>query len=318
MDDIANLIATIESLTVENKALKIENKKLEAENTTLRHSLSTFIKKPKRVLQISRKNMKILKEKRQLQFTDSLTQVSNRGRFDKDIISFIQESLIPYLETAKSLLKDGVDLESIKMHISRLEEHPLTLIMSDIDKFKLVNDTYGHLAGDQALEQYPRRIKKSLRRTDKIYRYGGEEFAVLLKNTSAQNGFNIADSMRLKVADKPLDINLPDQPQFSIKKTASFGISTLNPKVSITQLLSHPANFFKVIENADNLDGYFIDVSKELISKADKELYRAKEQGRNRVCCGSYESIQSKVSNPLGKNMQPPVVKSKQCGSPEK
>ena len=120
-------------------------------------------------------------------------------------------------------------------------------IMFDIDHFKSVNDTYGHLTGDEVLIKVVNIIKRSLRAGDTLARYGGEEFAIVLENTTKEEAINVAEKLRSLIA----------QSDFSPLKglTCSFGLSP-------STLLFN---------------------CKELVERADTALYNAKKNGRNRV-----------------------------------
>lgn len=129
----------------------------------------------------------------------------------------------------------------------------LSIIMADIDYFKRVNDTYGHLNGDRTLKQFAKIITSSLNRgTDWIARFGGEEFMICLPGASKEKAVEIAERVRSRVEESTIDCG---SNQFKI--TASFGVSTLYPDQVVTM--------------------------EELIEVADKKLYEAKNNGRNRV-----------------------------------
>ena len=131
----------------------------------------------------------------------------------------------------------------------------LSLIMCDVDYFKPYNDTYGHLAGDFCLQEVAKAIQETVNRpADLVARYGGEEFAVILPNTSAEMAFDIAERIRTKV--KGLRIAHSKSP-ISQYVTLSLGVSSILPHRE-----SSP---------------------EELIATADRALYRAKEQGRDRT-----------------------------------
>ena len=117
--------------------------------------------------------------------------------------------------------------------------------------FKNVNDTYGHPFGDEVLIGLADIFQNKLRKTDLVARYGGEEFAIVLLNTEKEKAFEIAENLRIAVAELRLLTNE------HVKVTISIGISTLG-------------------QDSNSFDG--------LINQADKALYLAKSQGRNRVC----------------------------------
>ncbi len=130
--------------------------------------------------------------------------------------------------------------------------HPLSLIMIDVDYFKTVNDRFGHVAGDQALKRIASACRKGLRDRDILGRLGGEEFAVILWDVDRIRSLQIAERLRKNVEKDVLCIA-----DDVIKTTVSIGLCTLNSGVSDVQ---------------------------GLLKAADKALYRAKREGRNRVC----------------------------------
>jgi diguanylate cyclase (GGDEF)-like protein len=134
------------------------------------------------------------------------------------------------------------------------DDYPLTLIMIDVDKFKVYNDTHGHLGGDQALIAMAKTMHKTVRPGDFAARYGGEEFAVILPATRLENCSEVAE--RLRVAVMNTKISMPD--------------GTPLPGITISMGIAE-----------STLDG---DTEVELIKRADAKLYQAKEDGRNRFC----------------------------------
>lgn len=129
----------------------------------------------------------------------------------------------------------------------------LTLIICDIDYFKLVNDTFGHIAGDEYLRRIAERLRETFKRdTDIVARYGGEEFVVLVSGGSLDQVFQMAEDVRCEVEE----FSLPWK-QDQIRTTMSFGISSCIPDHKTTPNM--------------------------LITRADHALYQAKELGRNRV-----------------------------------
>lgn len=137
--------------------------------------------------------------------------------------------------------------------IAKRDSLPLALIMIDIDKFKNFNDTYGHLAGDKCLESIANQIKKIVKRPgDFVARFGGEEFIVLLPNTPIGGAIILAEEIREEVE------NLRNHYEgIETRVTISLGVAVIIP------------------DSSTNPD--------DLISAADKALYKAKETGRNRV-----------------------------------
>jgi diguanylate cyclase (GGDEF)-like protein len=139
----------------------------------------------------------------------------------------------------------------------------LSLIFIDLDYFKKVNDEYGHQIGDQLLKELGDFIKKSIRDYDVACRFGGEEFVVLLPQTTLDNAYELADRLREKIINY---LFCADTKQLKI--TASFGVSmTPEFKDSQTQLSDEQIN----------------TLAESIVAQADHALYRAKEAGRNRV-----------------------------------
>ena len=145
-------------------------------------------------------------------------------------------------------------LETLEREISRAHRYhrELSLILFDIDLFKGVNDSHGHLAGDSVLRQLAAVLKQKIRREDIIARYGGEEFAIILPEISGPNALLFAEKVRKlveKTGFKFEDIRIPI--------TVSVGVATMDESVQDTTAFVH---------------------------LADRQLYQAKAEGRNRVC----------------------------------
>jgi diguanylate cyclase (GGDEF)-like protein len=130
---------------------------------------------------------------------------------------------------------------------------PLALVMLDIDRFKRINDERGHLAGDCTLRELAACLKAAVRREELLARYGGEEFAIVLPETSCEAAILCAERIRARVEGHPFEF---DGERFAL--TVSLGVAAkLGDEVRAGQ---------------------------ELIHQADRALYRAKSEGRNRVC----------------------------------
>ena len=158
--------------------------------------------------------------------TDGLTKLYNRRRFDGDIRK--------------------------ELGIHQRHSRPLSLIILDIDNFKNLNDTFGHQTGDEVLRRISKTLKRHIREGDDAYRYGGEEFALILRETEESGAFELAERLRLAIIGEFNNLN-------PTGVTASFGLAIAKSK----------------------------DKPPLLIERADKALYRAKEDGRNRVVLGS-------------------------------
>ncbi|MHC5726848.1 MAG: GGDEF domain-containing protein, partial [Nostoc sp.] len=168
-------------------------------------------------------------ELQRLASSDGLTQVANRRCFD--------------------------DTFNAEWQRLAQEQGSLSLILCDVDYFKLYNDTHGHLAGDDALRQVAKAISQTVKHpVDLVARYGGEEFAVILPNTDIQGAIAVARNIQTNVS--ALQMPHPHS-QVSEFITLSFGVSTITPHSQLS-----PAT---------------------LIAAADQGLYQAKAQGRNCV-----------------------------------
>ncbi|MBE7412158.1 MAG: diguanylate cyclase [Leptospiraceae bacterium] len=142
-------------------------------------------------------------------------------------------------------IKESLDIEIAR---AKRQSSPMTLAMIDIDNFKSINDTYGHLNGDKVIKSLSRLLRQRLRRTDIVGRYGGEEFTVIMVNTNPATAFRVLDSIRDNFSKVIHETNIKD-----FTATFSFGLSS-----------------YPVYQN-----------SVELTQKADQALYTAKQKGKN-------------------------------------
>ena len=188
-----------------------ENQKL---STLIGYQLSTAME-----------NLELYKRMKQLATIDGLTGVYNRLYFRERL--------------------------SKELKIAAENDFPLSLVILDIDHFKLVNDTYSHLIGDKVLKVLTTVVKNSIRRSDMIARYGGEEFTILFPNMDANRAAEVCESLRKKISEAQISTN---DKTFNI--TASFGIA------------NYPDNAFS---------------EENLVKAADRALYEAKDSGRNNV-----------------------------------
>jgi len=187
----------------------------------------------RRILDLERSMKKANEEIRTLSNKDFLTGCFNR--------SFLNERLPQEIERSERY------------------KRPLSLIMCDIDYFKKVNDTYGHLTGDFVLKKFTEKISESIRSgVDWIARYGGEEFLIVLPETDLKSCCALAERLRMVISKTVINRGKQD-----ICITASFGVSCFNPVDLV------------ICDNSVSSD--------ILISQADQCLYRAKNEGRNRV-----------------------------------
>jgi diguanylate cyclase (GGDEF)-like protein len=168
--------------------------------------------------------MDLLEEKAQV---DGLTGLNNRAFFDTRIAEEIERA--------------------------RRYNKPLAIVLSDVDKFKSVNDTYGHTFGDTVLSEVAEVVRTVARTSDTVARYGGEEFVTLLPEQDLQGAAIFANRVREEIEALSLEHN-----GIPVKITSSFGVAS-TAEVGYTEI-------------------------QHLVECADKALYAAKESGRNRVC----------------------------------
>lgn len=170
------------------------------------------------------KNATLFHQALKMAYTDPLTKAHNRASFD----------------------------DTIKREISLATRNAkkLSLIFFDIDHFKAINDNYGHDCGDIALTLCAKWIRESLRESDIIFRYGGEEFVLLLSDTDADGAGLLAERIRSSIENHTLAYGME-----TIKITASLGVSTFR--------------------DSDTIESF--------IKRADEAMYSAKSNGRNQV-----------------------------------
>lgn len=144
--------------------------------------------------------------------------------------------------------------EQLEQEIAVANRHqrPLTVMLMDIDKFKTINDRFGHQAGDQVLKQFSQLLGKQNRQSDQSYRFGGEEFITILRNTESDGAMVAAERICRAIADHKININQSD-----LQVTVSIGLATYR--------------------SADSSDA--------LIRRADMAMYQIKSRGGNDFCC---------------------------------
>lgn len=134
---------------------------------------------------------------------------------------------------------------------ARRTTNPLCALMLDLDNFKLLNDSHGHMAGDEVLRHFASTLQNTVRKSDIICRWGGEKFILLLKDTSPEQARELGEKIRQLTEQSSIHFNNAD-----LRITTSLGLAKLHDDESLEQL----------------------------ITRADRALYRAKQSGRNRLC----------------------------------
>ena len=160
---------------------------------------------------------------------------------------------ITYDQLTGLLTKESLYL-ALDLELKRCRKYglPLAVLMMDLDHFKSVNDTHGHLMGSHVLSEVGRLIRESIRTEDVSARYGGEEFLAYLSERSADEALQAAERVRRTIEREPISLD-----GVTVRVTISIGIATFP-------------------EHGKDIES--------LVGRADRELYRAKESGRNRVC----------------------------------
>lgn len=143
--------------------------------------------------------------------------------------------------------------EKIKSYSQRNKNIPFSLITLDIDKFKNINDTYGHMVGDEVIIKVAHIIEEEVRNSDIVARFGGEEFVMLLQDCDLKNAYNVAEKTRKDIENASIEIITNKK----IKFTVSLGVAQFDSR------------------DNDNIES--------TLSRADKALYEAKNNGRNQT-----------------------------------
>jgi two-component system cell cycle response regulator len=139
---------------------------------------------------------------------------------------------------------------------ARRRRTPLALIMADVDHFKQINDQFGHVGGDMALREIARRMHSTLRASDAMGRYGGEEFVIVAPDCTAADAMILADRFRTAVCGEPIAVD-----RGTVTVTMSLGAAATRD----------------------------MDLSDQLLRAADEALYKAKQSGRNRIVSAAFE-----------------------------
>jgi diguanylate cyclase len=220
--DDAAVRSIVESLVQATREMEQNNQTLEARLSASKKEITEL-----------QENLEAVRNE---SLTDPLTSLSNRKYFDQALARVINEA--------------------------RANGEPLSLMMTDIDHFKKFNDSHGHLTGDQVLRLVAMAVKNNVKGQDIATRYGGEEFAVVLPNTSLRSALTVADHIRRAVMTKEL-----------VKRSSGENLGRITISVGVASL--HPN-----------------DTAQALIERADGCLYSAKRAGRNRVVSESDPDIE--------------------------
>jgi diguanylate cyclase (GGDEF)-like protein len=222
LDSTERMVAGLEAGADDYVTKPINFQELEARVRSLLRIKKLQQEVADREKELSQMNDKLL----HISMTDGLTGVDNRRALEQRLHEMFEHSL-------------------------RLHE-PIACVMCDIDHFKKVNDTYGHAAGDEVLKQFAEILKDAAREIDRVGRYGGEEFLLLLPGTVLDSAVTFAERVRQRVEENTFSFE-----GGTLKRTVSLGVASW----------PHPK----------------IQGREEMLKAADDALYVAKEMGRNRV-----------------------------------
>ncbi|WP_421655546.1 diguanylate cyclase [Leptothermofonsia sp. ETS-13] len=209
-----------------SKGEALEKEALKRQDQLLRSQIVSGLRMVKTYRELMRTN-DILSA---IALSDPLTELNNRRALDWELPRQVQNAR------------------------SRME--PLSLVMLDVDYFKNINDTYGHPVGDRALQLISSRLRHNLRFRDTLFRYGGEEFVIILSNTDQQEASLVASRLCRLISEQPFTID----ENLDLHLTISAGTASLKP--------------------TDDSRGA------SLLQRADQNLLQAKSSGRNRVVSG--------------------------------
>ncbi|MCD6282620.1 GGDEF domain-containing protein [bacterium] len=228
-------------------------------------------------------------------------EAAEPGQFSSDDLAFV-ESISPLVAIA---VNNVVSYQAIKtastrdkltnlhnyfsftqrlyefLEVSHRRKKPMTLLLIDIDDFKQVNDSHGHLAGNVVLTQIGELLISFFRRSDLVARYGGEEFTVVLNGTPADIGLVVADTLREMVMET--EFLGGGKPKVSL--TVSIGVSSTEDRN--IEFIARPSRRHDDDHFVENLE----EIAEKLIASADGAMYNSKRRGKNRVTASETSTI---------------------------
>lgn len=226
--------------TITDRALEITQNELE-KNTELTQTLERKVEE--RTIELTNSNERLKQEIEERKQAEAALMESEKR--------FRELSIVDELTSLYNSRHFYFQLKNELERSNRYKQH-LTLLLLDLDNFKALNDTYGHVEGDKVLKRLGKVIKKCLRKTDSAYRYGGEEFTVLLPMTTSVNGIVIAERIRTEFNNETFS----PEPGQDIHLTLSVGIAQYKSQEDM----------------------------KAFVSRVDQLMYQAKKNGKDRVC----------------------------------
>jgi diguanylate cyclase (GGDEF)-like protein/PAS domain S-box-containing protein len=183
--------------------------------------------------------------------------ITDRKRMEKELRdSEARYRELSIIDDLSQLYNSRYFYHQLKLEIDRSERYkqPLTLLLLDLDDFKAFNDAYGHVEGDQVLSRLGQVVKRCLRQTDSAYRYGGEEFTILLPMTTSEDGAVTAERIRTEFKKE----NFSPVPGEQVLVTVSIGLAQYKPQEDM----------------------------KAFVHRVDQLMYQGKKNGKDTVCSG--------------------------------
>jgi len=184
-----------------------------------------------------------------------LQEVADRKRAEEALrLSEKRYRDLSIIDDLTQLYNSRYFYQQLKMEIDRSDRYgqPLTLLLLDLDGFKTFNDSYGHIEGDQVLRRLGEIMKRCLRQTDSAYRYGGEEFTIILPMTTSADGIVAAERIRAELKEE----NFSPDPDKIVNMTVSTGVAQQKP----------------------------LEEMKAFVYRVDQLMYRGKKNGKDSVC----------------------------------
>ncbi|MBZ9559501.1 MULTISPECIES: GGDEF domain-containing protein [unclassified Modicisalibacter] len=213
-----------------------------------------------RLEKLQRRQFFLLHEERD-QNRQLLGEIAHRELLEEQLRRVAERDALTGLNSRRHFMK----LAEALLQVSRVEKTPFSLFMIDVDHFKRINDTWGHSQGDWVLARISEVCAHSLRPTDVIGRFGGEEFVVALPDTGADGALRVAERLRKRVAELPADEEMRE-----LRLSITIGVA---------------------VAHGDEID------LQALITRADRALYVGKREGRDRVvACGEGSDAENEDS----------------------
>lgn len=236
------------------EAAKLFNRQF-AEKIKNSYSEYRIIKKDGDEIWVGQNTQLIFENGRIVGFQAVSRDITDRRRLEKEL----KESEERYRELSiidglTQLYNSRYFYSQLKMEIDRIERHeyPLTLMLLDLDDFKIFNDTYGHIEGDHVLLRLGQLIKRCLRKEDSAYRYGGEEFTIILPMTAKEEGAVTAERIREELRKE----NFSPVPDKNVNITVSIGLAQYR--------------------NHENVSDF--------VNRVDNLMYQSKKNGKDKIC----------------------------------